>query len=225
VKRWVLLIAIVGGVAAVIVGLAAHSGGAVKTLLAEGAESASVLSEAPEEADDAWDTAQPSVNLDHPSKADWAFLGGVMSTGTAAAKRSASQILVEINQIPGAELLFGASAAGGADSDMFCLSALEILRVQQRADTIAAIWAALDRAEPAVSKRCRRELEDRSVLIGADDPRYVRPLWSHPNEDVRLHVVEVLGRTPEAYMDVLEQMAKSDLVAAVRERAASTLAE
>ena len=224
-KRWGLLIAIVGGVAAVIVGIAAHSGGAVGTLLAEGASSVSDLSNPTEEAADALDTAQPSVNLDHPSEEDWAFLAGVMATGTSEAKRSAAKILVEINQLPAAELLFGASASGGVDADLFCLSALEILRVQQRVDTIAAIWAALDRTEPAVSARCRQELEDRSVLVGAEDPRYVRPLWSHPNEDVRLHVVEVLGQTPEAYMDVLEQMAKSDVNAAVRDRATAMLAK
>ena len=222
-KRWVLLIAIVGAVAAVIVGISAHSGGTVKTLLAEGAESVSALSTEPEELDDALDTAQPSVNLDHPSEADWAFLAGVMATGTSESQRSASKILVEINQLPGAELLFGASAGGGVDADLFCLSALEILRVQQRVDTIVAIWAALDRAEPAVSARCRGELENRGLLVGTDDPRYVRPLWSHPNEDVRLHVVEVLGQTPEAYMDVLEQMAESDVSVGVRDRAAAML--
>ncbi len=222
-RRWILLA--VGLVAVLVTGLgvAAHSGRSLDTFWP--AHSKDDLSdELSRVVDDAVDTAQPSVNLDHPSDADWEFLREVMRSGSKEAKQSAARILVEISQVAGAEILFDASTAENADADLFCLSALEILRVQQRADTIVAIWAALERSSPALSARCRGELEDRAILVGSDDPRHVRALWRHPSEEVRLRVVEVLGQTPEAYMDVLQQMSDSDVSVSVRERASAVLA-
>ena len=221
-RRWILLA--VGLVAVLVTGLgvAAQSGRSLDTFWPVHSEDEP--SELPEVADDGVDTAQPSVNLDHPSDADWEFLREVMRSGSKEAKRSAARILVEISQVAGAEILFDASTAENADADLFCLSALEILRVQQRADTIVAIWAALARSSPALSARCRGELEDRAILVGSDDPRHVRALWRHPSEEVRLRVVEVLGQTPEAYMDVLQQMSDSDASVSVRERASAVLA-
>lgn|GEM_PF-5492470 len=221
-RRWILLAVGIVAVLIIGIGVAAQSGRSLDTFLPGHSEDDP--SELSGVADDVVDTAQPSVNLDHPSEADWEFLREIMRSGSKEAKQSAARILVEISQVAGAEILFDTSITESEDSDLFCLSALEILRVQQRADTIVAIWSALGRSSPALSARCRGELEDRAILVGSDDPRHVRALWRHPSEEVRLRVVEVLGQMPEAYMDVLQQMSDSDASVSVREHASAVLA-
>ena len=225
-NRWWLPVAGIGAVGVAVVGFATFAGHTVQSVLSGGPERAAALvgpAEGEKEPGDEPDTAGPSVNLDHPSDADWRFLEGVLRDGTPEAARSAAHILVEIARLPGVEMLFDAAARGGPDADQFCLSALDILRTQERSDAIVSIWNAIGRVDPALGDSCRVELEDRRLLVGADDARHVRGLWQHPEPAVRLHVVDVLGREVEAHRDVLEALASSDPSSDVRERVTELL--
>jgi hypothetical protein len=208
------------------VGFATLSGHSVRALLSGGAERAAVWGSSKTEAElpqALIDTAGPSVNLEYPSASDWSFLDGVLREGTPEAARSAARILVEMARLPGVAILLAASGRGGEDAALFCLSALEVLRTQQRTEAIVAIWTALDSDDLRLNAACRAEIEDRGQLIGADKARHVRSLWQHPDASIRLRVVEVLGHDAATHGDVLRALVDSDPDQAVRSRAKARL--
>lgn len=116
------------------------------------------------------DDTGPSVDLEHPSERDIAFLTEVLATGTPDGRRSAARAFAVSGDPRGVEPLFDAAVRGGEDDVLFCLAALEILRLQPAELTWRELVRALERVPP-LPEGCRQEVRDRHGLIdGSDAP-------------------------------------------------------
>lgn len=174
-------------------------------------------------AGEAEDTGGPMVDLDHPSERDWRFLLDVMEEGPHPARLSAAKVLVQIGDLRGVAPLFARAVEGGEDADLFCYAALEILRMQRREDSLAAMMQALVEPGPRLDLQCRSELSDRFTLVGGKDPETLVELAEHPDPGVRTHVAAYLGSLdPAAWEGTLRTLAE-DPDTGVRQRARHAL--
>ena len=109
-----------------------------------------------------------SIDFEHPRQAVLVFLTEVLATGTPEGRRSAARAFVVAGHPSGVEPLFDAAAQGGDDTMLFCLAALEILRLQTADETWRELVRALER-QPPLPVACRLEVRDRHGLIDGED--------------------------------------------------------
>ncbi len=136
--------------------------------------------------------SSPVMDLEHLSDRDLAFLREVLEGGSERARLSATRALLISGHPEAVPMLFDAASRPGEDRDVFCLAALEVARLQQRRDVLAALLAALEH-EPPLSAPCRAEVEDRFALIGGRDPAAVAELYPDPDPRLRAWALRLLA--------------------------------
>ena len=105
------------------------------------------------------------MDLEHLTEADLRFLEEVLDEGIPEARVSASRALVASGDARGAPILF-ARAREGEDQDLlYCLAAMEILRMQ-RFET-AARTLILAEQQP-LSSDCRAQVAERLAVLSRD---------------------------------------------------------
>ena len=152
----------------------------------------------------------PHIDLEYPTERDWLFLEGIMRDGTPEARRSAAKALVVMGGQRGVPVLFEAARqTDDPDADLFCLAALDVLRLQRWEDTLPALLeVTLDQERPP-SQRCRSEVSDRFAVAGGRDPERLAGLAGHSDARIRGFVAAYLMDVdPDAYRDVLEGLAQ-----------------
>ncbi len=162
---------------------------------------------------------EPTVDLEYPSEKDWRFLEGVLKEGSPQARRSAAKALVMIGRLRGVDPLLQAAAAGDEDADLFCMAALEVLRLQRQEDVLPVLLRNLVAEDSTISQSCRSEISDRFVLAGGRDEESLARLAGHDDPAVRRFVAGYLAEVdPVGYAELLADLAR-DPDPEVRERA------
>jgi HEAT repeat protein len=124
------------------------------------------VQEQPEQVED----SGPVMDLEHLREEDLVFLEEVLATGEPKARQSAARALAVSGDARGVPLLFGATRLGDGQDALYCMAALEILRLQQAQDAWRELVLALD-AQPPLPRGCRSEVQDRFALVDGADPR------------------------------------------------------
>lgn len=172
--------------------------------------------------DEAGDPDEPRIDLEYPTERDWRFLEDVMATGTPEARRSAAKALVVIGDMRGVAPLFEAARQSGPDGELYCLAALDVLRLQRWEDTLPTLLGVMLDDQSDVSQSCRSEVADRFAVSGGRDAERLAALSGHEDPRIRGFVASYLqDLDPETWRDVLNVLAE-DPVAEVRARAGAT---
>ena len=162
---------------------------------------------------------EPRLDLEHPSERDWRFLEQTVREGPPEARRSAAKALVIAGDLRGARPLLQQAAVPGADADLYCYAALEILRLQRWEDALPVLLGALLSESAPPSPTCRAELADRFVVAGGRDPERLGALAASSDPLVRSFVAGYLAEvSPDEQRAVLERLAL-DADPLVRQRA------
>jgi len=173
----------------------------------------------PSEALASFDPDEPRLNLEYPTEPDWLFLERVMGGDDSNARRSAAKALVVIGRMRGVSVLLDAARGPGADADLFCLAALDVLRLQRWDETLPALLEVMLDQEHPPSQACRSEVSDRFAVAGGRDPERLSTLAGHEDPRIRGFVASFLGDVdPDGYRDVLATLA-ADSDPTVRARA------
>ncbi len=172
--------------------------------------------------DDPGSPDEPQLDLEYPTERDWLFLQGVMRDGTPEARRSAAKALVVMGRMQGVPMLFEAARQPDADADLFCLAALDVLRMQRWDEALPALLQVmLDETAPP-SQQCRSEVSDRFAVAGGRDPERLAALAEHEDPLVRGFVAAyLLDVDPSGYGELLARLAQ-DPDATVRQRAGAS---
>ncbi len=167
----------------------------------------------------AGDPDEPRLDLDYPTDRDWVFLEGVMAEGDPQARRSAAKALVVMGRMRGVQPLLSVASEGGPDADLYCLAALDILRLQRSEDALPALLLVMLEEERPPSQACRSEVADRFAVAGGRDVEKVAAMAGDADPRVRAFVAGFLSDVdPQGHQETLLGLAE-DPVAAVRERA------
>ena len=168
------------------------------------------------------DTGGPTLDLEHPSERDWRFLLKVLETGSREARRSATRALLLVGGMRGVEPLLRQVAPEETDSSLFCLVALDILRLQRQEEALASMIQVLADDSYTLTVSCRSEISDRFKLVGGRDPAAVASLARHDDAVVRGFVASYLGSLEDdEYDDLLAELAlDSDPVVQARAKQA-----
>jgi len=176
-----------------------------------------------EAADDGGGDDEPRLDLEHPTERDWRFLEQTLREGTPEARRSAARALVVAGGMRGVAPLFAAAAEPGQDADLFCLAALDILRMQRWEDALPALLAVMLEDERPTSQACRSEVADRFAVAGGRDPARVATFAVAADPQVRAFVAGFLSEVaPDGYKEALDRLAE-DPDPSVRARVRSTV--
>ncbi len=112
----------------------------------------------------------PVMDLEHLGERDLTFLEEVLTTGELEGRQSAARALAVSGDARGVPLLFGATRLQDGQDALYCMAALEVLRLQQAQDAWRELVLALD-AQPPLPRSCRGEVADRFSLVDGADPR------------------------------------------------------
>jgi len=173
----------------------------------------------PSEALAAFDPDEPRLDLEYPTEPDWLFLERVMAGDESDARRSAAKALVVMGRMRGVPVLMAAAREPGPDADLFCLAALDVLRLQRWDETLPALLEVMLDQDHPPSQACRSEVSDRFAVAGGRDPERLSTLAGHDDPRIRGFVASFLGDVdPHGYRDVLAALA-ADPDPTVRARA------
>jgi hypothetical protein len=165
---------------------------------------------APEE--EPFDPDEPRLDLEYPTERDWVFLEQVMREGEPSARRSAAKALVVMGRMRGVPLLFDAAREPGADADLFCMAALDVLRLQRREDALPALLQVMLDEEQPPSHTCRSEVSDRFAVAGGRDPERLAVLADHEDPRIRGFVASYLLEVdPHGQRKVLDRLAADEV--------------
>jgi HEAT repeat protein len=170
--------------------------------------------------------AGPRVDLEYPTEADWLFLERTLRDGEPDARRSAAKALVVMGRMRSSQLLFEASRRPADDADLYCLAALDVLRLQRWEDALPALLEVmLD--DGGVSESCRSEASDRFAVAGGRDVERLATLATHDDPAVRGFVASyLLDVDPHGQAEVLAALAADpDPLVRARAGAAPAAAE
>jgi hypothetical protein len=166
-----------------------------------------------------FDPDEPRLDLEYPTERDWVFLEEVMREGDPGARRSAAKALVVMGRLRGVPLLFEAAREPGADADLFCMAALDVLRLQRWEDALPALLQVMLDEQRPPSQVCRSEVSDRFAVAGGRDPERLAALAEHDDPRIRGFVASYLLEVdPEGQRQVIDRLA-ADPDPAVRARA------
>ncbi len=158
---------------------------------------------------DPGDPDEPRLDLEYPTERDWLFLEGVMREGDPEARRSAAKALVVMGRMRGATMLFDAAREQGPDADLFCLAALDVLRMQRWQDALPVLMQVMLDHEDPPSMACRSEVSDRFAVAGGRDTERLASLAEHPDAAVRGFVAGYLRDVdPEGQRELLATLAQ-----------------
>ncbi len=167
---------------------------------------------------------EPRIDLEYPDERDWRFLEEVMAEGTPEARRSAAKAFVIMGDMRGVGTLFDAAVQQGPDADLFCLAALDILRLQRWEDTIPTLLEVMLEDQEPVSLACLSEVSDRFAVAGGRDVERMATLVDHDDPLVRGFVASfLLDVDPVGYRTQLDVLAQ-DPEPTVRARAGAPVA-
>lgn len=162
---------------------------------------------------------EPRLDLEYPTERDWLFLEGVMKDGGPEARRSAARALVVMGRMRGVPLLFQAAREPGHDADLFCLAALDVLRLQRSDDALPVLLQVMLDGDRPPSQQCRSEVSDRFAVAGGRDPERLASLAEHEDPSVRGFVASYLLEVdPQGQAGLLARLAQ-DPDPSVRQRA------
>lgn len=151
----------------------------------------------------------PRIDLEYPTERDWLFLEGIMQDGTPEARRSAAKALVVIGGMRGVPVLMDAARQPGPDADLYCLAALDVLRLQRWEDAMPALLGVMLDTEAPPSQRCRSEVSDRFTVAGGRDAERLAALAGHSDPRIRGFVASfLLDVDPQGYAEVLATLAQ-----------------
>lgn len=151
----------------------------------------------------------PRIDLEYPTERDWLFLQGVLRDGDPEARRSAAKALVVMGRMRGVPMLFEAARQPGPDADLYCLAALDVLRLQRWEEALPALLEVMLDDGDAPSQRCRSEVSDRFAVAGGRDAERLATLAEHEDAAVRGFVASYLADVdPDGYRDVLRALAQ-----------------
>lgn len=139
------------------------------------------------------------MDLEHLTEADLRFLEEVLDEGIPEARLSASRALVASGDARGAPILFARAKDGEEQDLLFCLAALEILRMQ-RFETAARTLILAEHG--GLSSDCQNEVTQRLNVLSRDQSGVII-LAEAPEPQVRRWV---------SYKLDLEQQADSQAV-------------
>jgi HEAT repeat protein len=151
----------------------------------------------------------PRIDLEYPTERDWLFLEGIMLDGTPEARRSAAKALVVMGGMRGVPVLMDAARQPGPDADLFCLAALDVLRLQRSEDAMPALLGVMLDSDTPPSQRCRSEVSDRFAVAGGRDAERLAAIAGHSDPRIRGFVASfLLDVDPEGYAEVLATLAQ-----------------
>lgn len=105
------------------------------------------------------------MDLEHLTEADFIFLEQVLDDGPPQARISASRALVASGDPRGAPILFSRAGQVGENDLLFCLAAMEILRMQ-RFETAARTLILAE--QNGLSVDCSSEVQQRLAVLSRD---------------------------------------------------------
>ncbi|MFT5584191.1 MAG: hypothetical protein ACI9VR_001776, partial [Cognaticolwellia sp.] len=121
------------------------------------------------------------MDLEHMTEADFRFLEEVLDDGSPDARISASRALVLSGDARGAPILFSRASPGEENDLLFCLAAMEILRMQ-RFETAARTLVLA--GQSGLSADCSSEVQQRLTVLSRDQEG-VEMLAGAPEPEVR----------------------------------------
>ncbi len=156
-----------------------------------------------------FDPDEPRLDLEYPTERDWLFLEGVMRDGDPDARRSAAKALVIMGGMRGVPTLFTAAREPSPDADLYCMAALDVLRLQRWEDALPALLEVMLDDQQPPSASCRSEVSDRFAVAGGRDPERLAELAGHDDPRIRGFVASfLLDVDPEGHRAVLDALAQ-----------------
>ena len=148
------------------------------------------------------------MDLNHLREADLEFLASIFLDGSPEGRLSATRALVTSGDMRGVAMLFGAARRHPDESLAFCLGALEILRLSERAVATRHIILELE-AEDVLPDACRAELADRFGVLTRGPADELLGLVVDPDPVVRTWLARRVGEEPgESFDDALLTLAQ-----------------
>ena len=148
------------------------------------------------------------MDLEHLTEADFIFLEKVLDDESPQAQISASRALVASGDPRGAPILFSRARQAGENDLLFCLAAMEILRMQ-RFETAARTLILAE--QNGMSVDCSSEVQQRLAVLSRDQGG-VEILAGAPEAEVRRWVSYKLDLEHPASAKVIAALAQdSDL--------------
>lgn len=141
------------------------------------------------------------MDLNHLREADLEFLSSILIDGSPEGRISATRALVMSGDVRGVSMLFGAARRHPDESLAFCIGALEILRLSERAVATRHIILELE-AEEVLPDGCRSELADRFGLLTRGPADDLIGLVADPAPVVRTWLARRLSEEPGEAFDV-----------------------
>lgn len=131
-----------------------------------------------------------SLDPEHLTDKDILFLTDVLQQPGEAGRVSAARVLALSTDPRGVALLLNAHREGHDPGGVYCIAALEILRLQTWETTWRTLLLEMQR-QPSVDPSCMSELSDRFALVGGAE----RARWMAEDDDpiVRAWVARALG--------------------------------
>ena len=166
----------------------------------------------------------PELDPERLTPQDLAFLEEVLAEGIPEGRISAAKVLWDSSNPLGVPLLFDAVVRHPEQADLFCMAALQIVRLQTKEAAVELLWQAMER-QPPLGRECLAEVRDRFALVGGRDPTVLVVLATSPEPKLRAWVARALAdveaeRVEEALLDLAV-----DPIPGVREAAWVALGE
>ncbi len=168
--------------------------------------------------------SDPALDPQHLTPKDLLFLEEVLTTGIPEGRLSAARVLRASSDARGVPLLFDASVRHPDQAGLFCLAALEVIRLQAREDGVAMLWRAMERA-PALGRDCLAEVRDRFALAGGRDATVLVRLADADEPRLRAFVARALSDMEHEGVEAALIALAQDPVIDVREAAWVGLSE
>lgn len=146
------------------------------------------------------------MDLEHLTEADLRFLEEVLDEGSPEARLSASRALVVAGDARGAPILFARAKVGEDQDLLFCLAAMEILRMQ-RFETAARTLILAEQG--SLSSDCQDEVSQRLNVL-ARDQNGVVVLAGAPEPQVRRWVTYKLDLDQPLASQALVSLAQDE---------------
>ncbi len=164
------------------------------------------------------------LDPEHLSARDLAFLEDVLVDGIPKGRVSAARVLRDSSDPAGVPLLFDAVIHHPDQAEIFCMAALQILRLQSKEDAVELLWDAMER-QPPLGRECLAEVRDRFALVGGRDPSVLIALAGTGEPKLRAWIARALA---DVEADRVEEALLSlavDPIPGVREAAWVALSE
>lgn len=147
----------------------------------------------PPEAEEDADTG-PWLDPEYLSERDLAFLGEVLLQPEEPGRLSAARVLAVSGKLEAVPMLLDAHREGHDPGGVYCMAALEILRLQTWEDSWRTLLVQIEQ-QPSVDRACMSELNDRFRLVGGAGKAV--DMAGDPDPGVRRWVAQALADQPE----------------------------